>query len=176
MKAEVKMKLAELVLAALEQKGAINIYFGQYNQDGENVLRQDVEEKAKEIADLLGVNVEERNNECANSLNVSQGMDINIQFSYLTPEHQGYKLGKFMEEDIFIPQEECDDVFSYLSRCHDNGFIPDIDHLSDKFPNTEWDDLEQEVKGFARIHDLSETKILWVGELSGTNGNSSEAV
>ena len=58
-----------------------------------------------------------------------------------------------------------DDIFSYLSNCHDNGFLPDIDLLSDTFPEVEWDVLEDEVKGFAGVHDLSETRIDWQGDL-----------
>lgn len=124
----------------------------------------------KDVQKLLAVLEEQKRDlEQKGEVGMFHGMDLAIDLVKL---HVGMgsileqDIQKYMTEDVFIPQEEYDDVFSYLSRCHDNGFIPDIDHLSDKFPETEWDDLEQEVKGFARIHDLSETKILWEGDIA----------
>ncbi len=56
-----------------------------------------------------------------------------------------------------------DSVFFYLCKCHDAGFLPDIDQLSDTFPECERDDLEEQVESFMGIHDLSETKVYWEG-------------
>ncbi|MFD4818184.1 hypothetical protein ABEY41_28120 [Peribacillus butanolivorans] len=56
-------------------------------------------------------------------------------------------------------------IFFFLCHCHDNGFIPDIDTLSDKFPETDWDVLKHEVKSFVNIHEMEGIEVLWEGDL-----------
>lgn len=58
-----------------------------------------------------------------------------------------------------------DQIFYFLCFCHDQGFIPDFDTLSEKFPETDWNVLEQEVKSFANIHELDGINVMWKGEL-----------
>lgn len=52
-----------------------------------------------------------------------------------------------------------EDIFFFLCSCHDQGFIPDMDTLTDKFPHCEWDTIVQEVKAFVNIHEMDGVKI-----------------
>ena len=124
----------------------------------------------KDIQKLISVLEEQQQvlnlkNETSMANGVGLAIDI-IKLKFGFGSQLEKDLEVFMEEDLFIPQEEYDDIFSYLGRCHDRGFLPDIDHLDTVFPETDWDVIEQEVKGFSRIHDLSQTKILWKGDLT----------
>ena len=58
-----------------------------------------------------------------------------------------------------------DQIFYFLCSCHDQGFIPDFDTLSDKFPETDWNVLQQEVRSFANIHELEGISVMWKGDL-----------
>ncbi|WP_258831488.1 hypothetical protein [Peribacillus frigoritolerans] len=92
---QTKAKLMELFSEALDKKAHVDIHFTQYETDDfKPVFKNDVKDKAKELAEMLSVNVEER---VKDSFNV--GTDrIRLCFSYIPPENE------YLEEDIW--QEE----------------------------------------------------------------------
>jgi hypothetical protein len=93
---QTKAKLMELFSEALDKGAYVNLHFTQFEKSDEikPVFKNDVEDKAKELAEMLDVNVKEVT---TNSFNISTD-HIHLCFSYL-PERFEY-----LEEDVF--QEE----------------------------------------------------------------------
>jgi hypothetical protein len=92
-----KAKLMELFSEALEKKAYVNIHFTQYEtNDFKPVFKNDVEEKAKELAGMLSVNVKETTSD---SFNIATD-SIHLCFSYLPPA------AEYMEEDVWIDESK----------------------------------------------------------------------
>lgn len=100
---QTKTKLMDLVSEALDKEAYVSIHFSQYEtKDFKPVLKEDVEDKAKEIADLMSVNLKNMNTKesIVPSFNIN-AENINLCFSYLpTKTAAGY-----MEEDVFLEED-----------------------------------------------------------------------
>ncbi|MFE3973151.1 MULTISPECIES: hypothetical protein [unclassified Peribacillus] len=95
---QTKEKIMELVSEALDKNAYVNIHFTQFEKtnDFKPVFKNDVESKAKELAEMLSVNVQE-----TDSLVVDNDT-IRFCFSYLPPENAA----RFMEEDVWIDESK----------------------------------------------------------------------
>ncbi|AOH54448.1 hypothetical protein ABE28_008795 [Peribacillus muralis] len=97
-----KAKLMEMVSEALDKQAYVSIHFTQFEKanDFKPVFKEDVEEKAKKIADMLSVSVGES---VSNSFMIDAGYDcVNLCFSYLPEE----KKSEYMEEDVWMDESK----------------------------------------------------------------------
>jgi len=71
-------------------------------------------------------------------------------------------------------------IFGYLSQCFDDyGILPHEDDIYERFKvhfdnGVPFEIVEEEVNAFVRIHDLTDIKIKWEGELVGCNSRRIE--
>lgn len=97
MNQQTKAKLMDLFSEALDKNAYVNIHFPHYETDDfKPVFKNDVEEKAKELAEMLSVNAEETIRDSF----VIRKDSIRLCFTYVPLEN----VNGYMEEDVF--QEE----------------------------------------------------------------------
>ena len=93
---QTKAKLMELFSEALDKGAYVNVHFTQYdktNGDFKPVFKNEVEDKAKEIAEMLSVEAQE-----LNGFTVSTE-HIHLCFGYVPVEEA------YLEEDIWQEEE-----------------------------------------------------------------------
>ncbi|POD45908.1 hypothetical protein BKM15_26175 [Pseudomonas syringae pv. syringae] len=54
-------------------------------------------------------------------------------------------------------------IFFYLCDCHDAGFLPSEDKMTDRYPDVDFDDLERYMKRFVAVHYLDGIDVQWEG-------------
>ncbi|MGG4267394.1 hypothetical protein [Peribacillus simplex] len=99
MNPKTKAKLMEMFSEALDKEAYVSIHFTQYEKvnDFKPVFKNEVEDKANEIADMLSVNVQKS---VSDSFNIDTDY-IHLCFSYLPPENAA----GYMEEDVFLEED-----------------------------------------------------------------------